>query len=146
MKNIAEIVEKIKKKNIINIGIINPKTSLIEIKRKFNKSIFINIRGSIMSQLLYLKMPTVYFADCYYSETAKKLRLNKIKILNHNFIIAYIKKFKIQSHILRKLAIKTVAVHEKLNLNKIYKNNKYTFNMLEKKIKYFLPKINIINY
>jgi hypothetical protein len=144
MKNIAEIIEKVKKKNIINIGIINPKTSLNEIKSKFNNSIFLTIRGSIISELLYLKMPTIYFADCYYSETAKKLRLNKIKILNHKFIIAYIKRFKIQSHLLRKLAIKTVAVHEKLKLNKIYKNNKCTFNMCEKK--YFLPKVNIINY
>lgn len=146
MKNIVEIIEKIKTKNLINIGIINPKTSLGEIKSKFNKSIFLTIRGSIISELLYSKMPTIYFADCYYSEIANELRLTKLQILNSKFIIAFIKKFKKKSNKFSKLAIKTAAVQEKLSLNKIYKNNKYTFNMHEKKIKYFLPKINVINY
>ena len=146
MKNIVEIIEKIKTKNIINIGIINPKTSLVEIKSKFNKSIFLTIRGSVISELLYSKMPTVYFADCIYSEIANELKLTKLQILNSKFIIAYIKKFKKKSHTFSKLAIKTAAVHEKLKLNRIYKENKYNFNIYSKKTNNYFPKINIINY
>lgn len=146
IKNIVEIVKKIKAKNTINIGFINPKTSLVKIKSKFNKSIFLTIRGSVISELLYSRMPTVYFADCNYSETANELRLTKLKILKPKFIVAYIKNFKKKSHTFSKLAIKTVAVQEKLKLNRICKKNKKNFNIYEKKISNYLPKINIINY
>jgi hypothetical protein len=146
VKNIVEIVKKIKAKNTINIGFINPKTSLVKIKSKFNKSIFLTIRGSVISELLYSRMPTVYFADCNYSETANELRLTKLKILKPKFIVAYIKNFKKKSHTFSKLAIKTVAVQEKLKLNRICKKNKKNFNIYEEKISNYLPKINIINY
>lgn len=145
MNNILEIIEKNKKNCFVNIEILNSKTSLNEIKNKFTNSIFLLIRGSVMSELLHLKMPTIYFANCVYSEYLSGLRLANLDRLDSKFISAYIKKFKENSRTYSKLAIKTEAILEKFKVNSVYKKIKST-NINSKKANYLFSKINVINY
>ena len=146
MEKITEVVKNYKKKYFINIEILNPSTSLNEIKKKFNNSIFFLIRGSVMSELLYLNMPTIYFADCLYSEFLSKLKLTNLKKLDSKFINAYIKNFKDNSHNYSNLAIKLEAVLEKFKVNSIDKKIKITSSMDNKKINNLFSKLNVINY
>jgi hypothetical protein len=64
-------------------------------------------------------MPTIYFADCLYSEFLSKLKLTDLKKLDSKFINAYIKNLKDNSHNYPNLAIKLEAVLEKFKANSI---------------------------
>ena len=146
MKNILEVIEENKRKYFINIEIVNPKTSLNEIKNKFTNTIFLLIRGSVISELLYSKMPTIYSANCLYSEYLSRLRLTNLDRLDSKFISGYIKKFKKNSHKYSKLAIKTEAVLEKFKVNSIYEKIKRNSSINNQKTNNFFSKLNVINY
>jgi hypothetical protein len=146
MKNIMEVAEENKKKYFAKIEIINSKTTLDEIKNRFTNTIFLLIRGTVMSELLHLKMPTAYFANCLYSEYLSRLRLTNLDILDSRFISRYIKKFKKNCHKYSKFAIKTEAVLEKFKVNSIYKKIKRTSGIDNKKINNLFSKLNVINY